>query len=109
MSRLESLFAKRRNKISLSLACEKLWSTSLYSVASLIKMIEIRNPNCPKRLLSLEEKRRHFSVFSVSCKGQGCPGRIRALVGILIVPQVLCSSESSNVKNDAPGYQKHKL
>lgn len=42
-------------------------------------------------------------------EGWGSPGRFHALVEILIVPQVLCSFESSNMKNDALGYLKHDL
>lgn len=56
MRRLESLFAKGRTKPSLPFACEKLQSTHLYSAASLIKMIDILNPNYPRRWRSWERR-----------------------------------------------------
>jgi len=64
MKWLESLFAKGRKKTSLSLACEKLQLTSLYSVATLIKMIGILNLSYPKRQLSWEKKRCHFFIVN---------------------------------------------
>lgn len=46
---------------------------------------------------------------SVGYRGWGSPGRVNALVEVLIFPKVLCSFENSSVKISALRYLKHKL